>query len=481
MPTVGNTVDDGAPDATAEAVTTFGQTAGRTVPGSLLACRAMSSRMSPNTSRSTSRAHRRGLLLTAVLALVLIAALVGTRPPEPPPPQQPSGTMEPEPDAAPTETPDEAAPTETPDGAAPTEPREFTIAMTGDILPHGAVIESAAANAADADADHDFRPMFAQVAPLLGSADLAVCHLEAPLSGDNQDVVGGGDDRLPSGAPRFNAPFELADAIADAGFDTCSTAHNHSSDAGPQGIIDTIDHLERVGVVPVGTAAEPQDARSAHMHDVEGVTVAHVAATYGLNDPLPDDQAWMVDRIDPEWILDEAASARDDGADVVIVSLHHGIEYQVEPSDNQRERTEVLLGSDDVDLLIGHHAHVVQPIERVNDKVTVHGLGNLLSNMHPDVTGPRTQDGVVVTVEFVEDPDRDGFEADAVTYVPTWVDRDDHEIVDVGATLADDDLRGDPLDDDRRAELEASWDRTVDAITREGADEWGAVPLDPPG
>jgi poly-gamma-glutamate capsule biosynthesis protein CapA/YwtB (metallophosphatase superfamily) len=396
--------------------------------------------------------------MVAVLGLMLVAALVGARPSEPPA-RQPSGATGSE--------------------DAPTEPRAFTIAAAGDILPHMAVIESAARYGEDHDgADHDFRPMFAEVAPWFLAADLAVCHLEAPLSGDNQDVVGGGEHRLPSGAPRFNAPFELADAIADAGFDTCSTAHNHSSDAGPRGIIDTIDRLEHVGVVPVGTAAEPQDAQSAHLHEVEGVTVAHLAATYGLNDPLPDDQAWMVDEIDPEWIVDEAASARADGADFVIVSLHHGLDYQVEPSDNQRERADVLLGSGEIDLLIGHHAHVVQPIERVHDRVTVHGLGNLLSNMHPRVTGPRTQDGVIVTIEVVEEPGSDGFVVGDVAYVPTWVDRDTHEIVDVGATLASGERHGEPLTEDRRAELEASWARTVDAITSEGADDWGVAPVE---
>ncbi len=410
--------------------------------------------------------------MAAVPGLLLVAALAGARTPEPPPrppSQQPSAVTDPQ-----------AAPTEPPDGSASAEPRSFTIAAAGDILPHGAVIESAATNASDADAAHDFRPMFAEMAPLFRSADLAVCHLEAPLSGENQDVVGGGEHRLPGGAPRFNAPFELADAIADAGFDTCSTAHNHSSDAGPQGIIDTIDHLERVGVVPVGTAAEPQGAETARMHDLEGVTVAHLAATYGLNDPLPDDQAWMVDEIDLAWILDEAASARDAGADFVIVSLHHGLEYQIEPSDNQRQRADVLLASGEVDLLIGHHAHVVQPIERVHDKVTLHGLGNLLSNMHPAVTGPGTQDGVVVTVEVVEEPDHGGFVVDEVAYVPTWVDLAEHVVVDVGAALLSGELHGVPLDGDTRAELEASWDRTVDAITREGADEWGVAPVHPP-
>jgi poly-gamma-glutamate capsule biosynthesis protein CapA/YwtB (metallophosphatase superfamily) len=362
------------------------------------------------------------------------------------------------------------------------EPRSFTITAAGDILPHTAVIDSAAAYAADAGADdaYDFRPMFAQLAPRFRAADLAVCHLEAPLSADNGDVFGGGDRRTPEGAPMFTAPFQLADALADTGFDACSTAHNHSSDAGPEGIRDTIELLERAGVVPAGTAATPEASGAARMHEVQGVAVAHLSATYGLNQPLPEDEAWMVDEIDVDQLVDEAADARADGAEFVVVSLHHGLDYRIEPSDNQRERADALLGSGEIDLLLGHHAHVVQPIERVHDKVTVHGLGNLLSNMHPAVTGPETQDGAIVTLEVVEDPDHGGFAVDEVAYVPTWVDLDTHVVVDVGAALNSDELHGEPLDDDTRAQLEASWGRTVDAITREGADDWGVAPVHPP-
>lgn len=365
-------------------------------------------------------------------------------------------------------------------------PRSFSIAAAGDVLPHAAVIDSAAAYARDADArdadardSYDFRPMFAEVAPRLRSADLAVCHLEAPLSADDHEVIGGGERREPGGAPVFTAPSQLADAIADAGFDACSTAHNHSSDAGPEGIRDTIGLLERAGIVPAGTAATPEASGRARMHEVRGVRVAHLAATYGLNQPLPEDEAWMVDEIDVDHLLEEAASARAAGAEFVVVSLHHGLDYRIEPADNQRERADALLRSDEIDLLIGHHAHVVQPIERVHDKVTLHGLGNLLSNMHAALTGPETQDGVVVTLEVVEDPDH-GFVVDEVAYVPTWVDLDTHVVVDVGVALDAGELHGVPLDGDTRAELEASWERTVDAITREGADDWGVAPARSP-
>jgi hypothetical protein len=201
------------------------------------------------------------------------------------------------------------------------------------------------------------------------------------------------------------------------------------------------------------------------------VRVALLAATYGLNLPLEPADAWMVEVIDLDRLLDQAAQARADGAEFVIVSLHHGIEYQVPISDNQRLRADTLLASDDVDLLLGHHAHVVQAIERVGDKVAVHGMGNIVSDMKDWETGPDTEDGVVVLLEVVEQADAGRFVVEDVAVVPTWVDRGDgHRIVDVGAALAGEDLSG-----DRRAALERSFQRTMDAIDRKGASTWGVA------
>lgn len=154
-----------------------------------------------------------------------------------------------------------------------------------------------------------------------------------------------------------------------------------------------------------------------------------------------------------------------------MVGLHHGIESQVEPSEGQRSRAEALLASGAVDLILGHHAHVVQPVERQPGGVVVHGLGNLLSNQGAGVTGPASQDGVIVLIEVDEQEPGAGLEVTDVAYVPTWVDRERHVIVDVWAAL------GSPLlDAERRLTLVRSWERTVAAVTLDGADAWGVAP-----
>ncbi|GGI09401.1 CapA family protein [Egicoccus halophilus] len=352
--------------------------------------------------------------------------------------------------------------------------RSFTIVGGGDILPHMAVIDRAAQYGAESGEAYYFRPMFAEIAPHLQAADLAVCHLEVPLSPDNAELYGGGDVRTATNQPLFLSPYQLADAIADAGFDTCSTAHNHSLDGGVEGLVGTLDALDRVGVAHAGTARTRAESAATTLLEVAGVTVAHLSSTYGINDvPMPEDGAWMVDVTDHDAILAEADRARDAGAEFVVLSLHQGREYHVEPSEAQRDNAEVLLADGGVDLIIGHHAHVVQPIERVHDRVTAHGVGNLLSNMHAEFTGPNSQDGILAHFEVTE-TEPGSFEVTDVGYVPLWVDRSRHLVVDVGTALAED--RHPQL----RAELTASWERTLDAVDRDGASAWGVAPLTGP-
>jgi hypothetical protein len=358
------------------------------------------------------------------------------------------------------------------DGLEPRATRSFIIAAVGDVLPHPAVIDRAVAYGRESGQPYDFRPMFAEVAPIIQAADLAVCNMETPLATDHEVVRQTVGRRTPAGgAPVFVAPRELGEAMAAAGFTACSTANNHATDTGVDGLVATLEVLDDVGIASAGTGRTPEEAREPAWLEVGGVTVALLSATYGVNLPLPADQEWMVQTIDVDRLLDQARAAREAGAEFVVLSLHHGREYQIELSDGQRERTAPLLEDGSIDLILGHHAHVVQAIERVHGRVAVHGLGNILSNQYAGLTGPETQDGVVALLEITEHPAGAGFHVTDVSYVPTWVDRDRHVIVDVGTALADDDLA-----DWRRAEYEASWRRTVSAIEGEGAAAWGVEP-----
>jgi poly-gamma-glutamate synthesis protein (capsule biosynthesis protein) len=356
----------------------------------------------------------------------------------------------------------------------PPPPRRFTIAATGDILIHSAVWERAAAYAQGSAHPFDFRPMFAKVAPLLRAADLAVCHIETPVSADDTGL---------SSFPVFNVPHEIVDAIRWAGYDTCSTSSNHSLDQGVDGISATLDALDRAGLEHAGTARTRAESRRPTILDVNGVRVAHLSYSYGFNGfQPPADQPWVANLIDPEAIVREARRARARGAEFVMVSLHWGSQYVVPPTSEQLAVGRQVLKAKAVDLILGHHAHVVQPIDRIRGEYVVYGLGNLLSNMTTSCTGctAGVQDGLIAHFTVVERDRR--FVVERVSYTPTWVDQGSTwRILPVARAL---DVRA--ISDSLRPQLEASWTRTVEAITLLEADARFSVvpersPRDPIG
>ena len=272
------------------------------------------------------------------------------------------------------------------DGAA------FSLVATGDLLIHGPVASRALA---DGGGKHyDFRPMLTKVRPMIAGADLALCHMETPVSADDKDI---------SGYPAFNTPHELADAVAWAGYDGCSTASNHSVDRGLAGIRDTLGALDTHHLAHAGTARSATEARRIELHTVKGAVVAHLSYTYGTNGiPVPSEAPWSVNLISIRAILADARRARAAGAAFVVVSLHWGEEYRTAPTATQLSQAKALLASPDVDLILGDHVHVQQPVERIGDKYVVFGMGNLLSNQSPAVAlAPQTQDGAIVGVRVV--------------------------------------------------------------------------------
>ena len=303
--------------------------------------------------------------------------------------------------------------------------RTFTLVATGDIISHGAVAERADANVDDG---WDYSEMFRRVRPILTGADLALCHLESPLSMDDDDLSFSGIFRVPS---------SLADAVAGAGYDGCSLASNHALDSGRSSVDATLHHLRRVGLGTAGMA-DSADATGPAWYEPGGIRVAHLSYTDLMNGrDLPTDQPWLVGHLDPVGVEADAAAAVADGAEFVVVSLHWGEEYRVQPTDRQAVLVDRLLAMPDVDLVLGHHAHVLQPVVSRGGKVAVIGLGNFLTNQPGDDENPcgpcppSTQDGMIAWFAVA-----DGIDGPSVVdagYVPTWVDRDHaYEIVPIG-------------------------------------------------
>lgn len=291
------------------------------------------------------------------------------------------------------------------------EIRSVSVAFTGDTL----VSPGVSSRAARYGTPYDFRPMFAQVRPVIAAADLAICHLEVPLSKDNTGL---------SGYPLFAAPRQVANALAYAGYDGCSTASNHSYDRSASGVFETIEILAEVGLSQSGMAATPDEAWKATYYELDGLTLAHISATYWLNGlAMPEDQQWLVQLLDKDEILAIAARSRRMGADVVIVSIHCCVEYQANPTEAQRQLNHDLIKSDDVDLVVGHHSHVVGPIERVEGEYIIHGLGNFLSGQSQF---PALRDGVVAIANIEQSNGK--WRVVGIDVVPTWVEPGTYQV-----------------------------------------------------
>ena len=360
--------------------------------------------------------------------------------------------------AGPTSGPPEGGASSAPTNGEPEEqttttakpaqgPKSITLAFAGDLLPHMPVNNMAEQYGAESGKPFDYAPMLAPMAPALGGADLAICHMEVPLAPPGERVTS---------YPSFGAPAELVDGARAAGYDGCSTASNHSLDRGQAGLATLLDRFDQQGLQHAGTArtAEEGDGRATR-YDVKGVPVAHLSYAYGFNGyPIPSDAPWSVNEISADKIKADAARARAGGAELVVVSLHWGTEYDSDPSQYQRDVAGMLVPSPDIDIVIGHHAHVVQPIEEVGGTYVVFGLGNQLSNMEQ---APR-RDGLTVVVEAERHGDR--WTVSGIEAVPTWVDLATFRVLPVVATMADPATSA-----NLRNELSGSYDRTVAIVT----------------
>lgn len=376
---------------------------------------------------------------------VLAESVVGGATPVPAQTPIPTPTPVPSPTAIPL------PPTPTP---VPIESRRLL--FSGDVLSHTPVIAAALNYGDGAEWPYDYRPMFDMVRDRIAAADLAICVLETPVSVDNTNLTG---------YPTFNAPRELPDALVDAGYDGCSTASNHSMDRGPTGVATTLDQMDRAGLRHAGMARSETEALAPTIYDLDGLAVAHLSYTYGLNGfVLPADAPWMVNLNNDAAIAAEATRAREAGADIVVLSIQWGNEYQRSPSTAQLELGQIITASSDVDLIIGNHAHVVQPVDTVNEVPVIYGLGNSLSNQYDNPSRTGTQDGVMIEVT-VEGNSALGWSVAAVEFAPTWVDRSSYRILDVA-----DELATRSADDALRPVLQESFDRTAEAIGLLGAD-----------
>ncbi|MHA5048982.1 CapA family protein [Streptomyces sp. SD15] len=317
--------------------------------------------------------------------------------------------------------------------------RGFTLVASGDVLPHASVI--ARANSDAGGVGYDFRPMFEAAKPLVGGADLAICHMETVYG-----AAGAGAAQSGFPAPTFKSPPQVADGLAATGYDACSTASNHALDDGAAGIQRTLDALDRAGVRHAGTARTAGEAGTVTLMRAGPATVAQLAYTYGTNGlPMPVGAPWAVNLIDRDRILADARAARKAGADVVVVSLHWGTEWQDEPDMQQVTLSRELTashtdGRPDIDLILGTHARVPQAYEKVNGTWVVYGMGDQIAGEmfnYQGVRDSRGNESTLARFTFAPPTGKGArWEVTKAEFVPQFFDIDAGRVVNLNAALA---------------------------------------------
>jgi poly-gamma-glutamate synthesis protein (capsule biosynthesis protein) len=265
----------------------------------------------------------------------------------------------------------------------------ISIYFAGDIMQHKDQLNSARRP----NGTYDYSGCFTQVTPEIEAADIAVCNFETTLGGAPY-----------TGYPQFCSPDAYALAIRDAGFDIFLTANNHCLDRRNRGLIRTLDVLDSLGIVHLGTYRNQAERDSLYPYIIEHGTfrIALLNYTYDTNG-IPVEPPCIVNYIDTTQIKADVIRARQLKADCIIACMHWGTEYRTTPDASQK-KLEGWLYSIGVNHIIGGHPHVVQPVRTLSHEyyadrhLTVWSLGNYISNM----TAPRTDHGIAVTTHLLK-------------------------------------------------------------------------------
>lgn len=227
--------------------------------------------------------------------------------------------------------------------------------------------------------EYDFAHVYDPIADRIGNADLAFINQETLMCGEGFDL---------SFYPCFNSPQEVGDTLVGLGFDVVNIANNHMLDRGAPGLGATIEYWKSQPVLMLGGCESYQDYQTVRVWHGDGIDVAFLSYTYGTNgNVLPASSSLWVPYLFEADIPGDVAKARE-LADLVFISVHWGIENSFVPSDEQRSYAQIMADSG-ADVIIGHHPHVIQPIEWIEGKngnrtLCIYSLGNLMAMMAED-------------------------------------------------------------------------------------------------
>ena len=385
-----------------------------------------------------------------------------------------------------------------PEAIQPPEPEPIiktaaaTVAATGDVLMHYPVIKTGLDSATG---EYNFDSMFTYFDDYVTKADYAVANLETTLCGTDNGYKY-------QGYPRFNCPDGIVGSVQRAGFDMLLTANNHSYDTGETGFLRTLSVIDDSGLARLGTNADESEP-SYIIQDVNGIKIGMICYTYETEDDDPvckslngirltEKASSLVNTFSYLRLEDFYAeleghlvAMKAEGAQASILFIHWGSEYQTRENDKQRAMAQAIcdLG---VDVIVGGHPHVVQPVELLTSQtnpehqtVCLYSMGNAVSNQRIEQipsAGGYTEDGVLFQVTFALYSDGTVL-LEKAELLPTWVNlttgaesgKRAYEIIPLDKSV-EDWTTAFTLTKDEFSEATKSYERTM-SIVEEGLEE----------
>ena len=273
-----------------------------------------------------------------------------------------------------------------------TEPKEenyqASMVMVGDNLIHSSIYK----DASDGNGGYDFTKMYELIKPIVSTYDIAYY---------NQETILGGKELGVNDYPTFNSPQEVGDAMIDAGFNLVSLASNHTMDSGEAAVLASREYWNSKNqVLAVGSYASEEERNEVRVMEKNNITYTMLNYTYGTNGmPVPSGKDYLVNVWPTDLDLNDVSSDTEyqeykeqvkkdietvrDKVDVLIVAMHWGVEYTHEPTEYEKDMAQYL-ASLDVDIIIGTHPHVIQPVTWIDDTLVIYSLGNFISAQYQD-------------------------------------------------------------------------------------------------
>lgn len=306
----------------------------------------------------------------------------------------------------------------------------INLTAVGDVMAHSPQLKAQYDSNSNT---YSFDNNFKYIKKYIETSDLSIANLETTLAGEDIGY---------SSYPTFNTPDAIASALKNTGFDIISTINNHTFDKGSHGFDRTLSVLKELNFETVGTKSNVYDDDYI-IKDINGIKLGITSYSYGdiinsdkyLNGIKISDECKERANIFSSSNVNDAFNtinntiSKLNDTDMQILIIHWGNEYQRVPSKFQSELAQ-LLSDAGVDIIIGSHPHVVQPVEMIkssdgsNETLIVYSLGNLISNQRKETLGNSyTEDGLIISIDINKDSSNSDAYVSNVKCIPTWVNK----------------------------------------------------------